>query len=99
MTTVSVTHADIADGQLGDCELCPVALAVRRLLRPGVVVSVMANLLIMDEEVEGRRPRDAYISLPNEAFDLIMDFDAGRRVAPLSFALDIPARYLREAAP
>lgn len=89
---VKVTAQDIAAGKPNDCRHCPVALACVRAVPGerapfGVVVSddrIWAPANVVDY---GRPRWD--VKAPASARRLILDFDAGRDVAPIAFKLDI----------
>lgn len=81
--TVDVTAEDIAEGSPNFCQFCPIARAIKRVVRGFVSVSVKTTLVFFGEAAT---PAD----LPKTAVDFIANFDAGAKVTPFSFELDIP---------
>lgn len=79
--TVSVTAEDIASGKRYDCEACPIALAVRRVIGP---LDIFVCREIGRESI-GIHPVPA---LP-EAKAFMDAFDNGEAVAPFSFQLEV----------
>lgn len=98
--TVNVTKNDIKRGVKADCSRCPIALAMRRILKAGTVISVIP-------EQVGLKRRERYFnhfSLPDMArrFAEAFDTSPSRRYAhhhanphPVTFLVRIPRRYLR----
>lgn len=86
---ISVTAEDIADGQRGVTNRCPVALAVRRAT--GIkAVSIRSTQGVL----YGNEYRS--FDLPAEVREFIALYDAGQAVEPLAF--DILLRPYRTAA-
>ena len=79
---VALTDADIGKGVSHSCNLCPVALAVRRSLPPDALVHVAFDE--MHARIGGGRFRAA---LPPDAVAFIDAFDAGRPTGPIAFDL------------
>lgn len=100
MTTINVTQDQITLGSKGNCQFCPIALAIKQVLNeeyyPHVVSShVKFKLTNTGEEV-------TYLNLPESAMLFIMDFDAPQhpfatKPQPFSFQLDIPKYMLRSS--
>jgi hypothetical protein len=91
---INVTDEDIENGQPGDCQLCPIALAIRPLLRSDLQPKVRSNGIAF----HGADHRGLSIPLPSEAKDFICDFDdEDCSISPITFNLDIPDQYLKEA--
>lgn len=78
--TINVTQEDINAGKRNACELCPVALSVKRMF-PKRTIYVDTRYIVID--LLG-------FVIPIEARDFITAFDAGRPVKPFSFPLEIP---------
>ena len=74
--TVNVTQEDIDEGQERECESCPIALAVRRLLNCGVTVHEAICLF---------GAKHGVCALADEPFAFVKAFDAGLPVKPFSF--------------
>lgn len=77
---VIVTREDIEKGVPESDELCPVALAVKRLFGFDWVYVGIGGCFIDIDNSEGKR-----FSLPIEARDFIRDFDNGKEVNPFIF--------------
>lgn len=82
--TINVTQDDIRDGEPQANNICPIALALRRLM-PDVIPAVYEYSAVV-----GAVPHRQEIPLPPAAIDFIGDFDAGNTVAPFAFDLDVP---------
>jgi hypothetical protein len=82
---ITVTREDIEGGQRHDPERCPVAKALNRagILHFGVM---LASVVVADG-----RGHVAGLPLPARVTDWILDFDANRAVAPISFELMVPS--------
>jgi hypothetical protein len=91
MTVVSVTKRDITKGEAGDPQSCPIALAIRRLVKKSVTADVQG-----DEGVEFiYKGKFCVRKLPVKAKDFIFDFDDLEAVEPFSFNMNIPKELLR----
>jgi hypothetical protein len=86
--TVNVTASDIAHGKASDCEHCPIARAVRRLVKGWGYVSVGAWYVSFAASADSLNAHDA--RMPQEATDFIVAYDGGQGVEPFSFTLDVP---------
>jgi len=76
---IAVTQADIYNGIKGDCNCCPVALAVKRA--GGLAVRV-------SQEIEADFDGDLHsFGIPPELVAFITAFDDGRDVEPISCTL------------
>jgi hypothetical protein len=91
---LKVTKRDIAEG-VTDCETCPIALALSRVLAPGYTPAVGIADVVFFRKEDGFRAWSA--PLPPEAQDLIARFDARKPVGPIVFPIDVPV-YMRAAA-
>ena len=74
---IQVTGKDIKNGKRGDCNKCPIALAVGR--KTGGWASVSDDILTL---------RGVY-SVPEEVNYFTEDFDHGKKVKPFSFVMRI----------
>ena len=92
IVTVQVTSEDIAHGLSGNCDRCPVALAIRRLLLPGIFVRAGTWFFALHR---GSDVSQYNQMLPGQAVDFITAFDSGKTPEPFEFQIDIPARFLR----
>lgn len=80
---INVTQADIDAGLPLQCYLCPLALAITRVLgKAAAVTSSKAYLNITGGE-------SIKCSLPEEAIEFRTRFDCGRPVQPFSFKLEV----------
>ncbi len=88
---INVINADIAAGKKDDCRLCPIALAIKRLLNKDIyvlVTPVYAEFYIGDKWVD--------ISyLPPNARNFIDSFDKGDLVQPFGFEIQINSVYAK----
>lgn len=92
-TTIIVTDEDIIKGVVGKCVMCPVALAVTRVLKPKHKASVRYNDLDIFKEYE--IVPLVNLMLPTIASDFIAGFDRHHLHAqPFNFTLDIPTELL-----
>lgn len=80
MTTINVTQEDIERGKRNSCFQCPLVYAISRALDCGV--HVHRNCFFVRDEL------DDY-SLPQSAIDFIAAFDAGEKVEPFSFEVEV----------
>lgn len=91
---INVADEHIEKGKAGDCRLCPISLAIKPLLKFNVPLEVTCYRIWLG--VENRT-----VSLPLLARDFIRAFDsrqASKKPKPVTFTLDIPDQYLKEAA-
>jgi hypothetical protein len=86
MTTISVTAEHIAKGVAGDCELCPVALAILDAFPDLMYISVG-----LDNIIVGPRGARTVIDAPLEVRAFIEVFDGTGDGEPFTFTLDYPA--------
>lgn len=84
---VQVTQKDINDGRRRDCYECPIARALKRVLRPGVYVAVKFSEFCLNTCSNNYK-------LPREACDFIDKFDDRLEVFPFKFTVDIPEEHL-----
>lgn len=86
---VEVTQNDIRKGRRGDCANCPIARAVKRVTR-------VQNALVEDDGTISFSKRDNIVIIPasekRERF--ISKFDAGEKVEPIVFLMNIPKSVL-----
>jgi hypothetical protein len=84
---IAVTQCDIDAGERGDCLWCPMVIAARRATRKRCLVdfadwSRRRLVLIIDG-------MGIVATLPPDARRWVKDYDAGRRVKPLAFAVKL----------
>lgn len=68
---------------------CPIARAVKKVVKPGTRVEVMDTVQLYTFTPEG-----IYLPMPTKASDFIDAFDGHKKVKPFSFFLNIPKRFL-----
>ena len=78
---ISVTQADIRNGQRRECAACPIARAIRRKLHKLVKVGCWSASLWRDGEMTHMG------ELPKTAIQFIVDFDNDRLVKPFTFQM------------
>jgi hypothetical protein len=100
--TVDVTQEDIDAGHRFDCDLCPIAVAMDRMLKDGFR-SAVSNVHFEIHRHDGVSPPFANklpvvahdVILPVVAHDFICDFDGGHGIAsPFSFTTHLPKEVL-----
>lgn len=85
MTTIKVDARHRANGIRGDSCNCPVANAIKDVVRPGVgVVVTHGAIYVGHEEIE----------TPDWVDRWVCDFDDGKPCEDVAFDLPIPDRYL-----
>lgn len=89
---IQVTNEDIANGKRDDCKHCPVALAVKRVLKEDYYCAVDGKYISI-YQLNGRFLQNHYTSVIVLRF--ITMFDTGRNVEPFEFELGIDLLYLR----
>jgi hypothetical protein len=83
MTAITVTAGHIAKGEAGECERCPVALAILDAFPDPVYVSVGLDNIIVG-------PPGTVIDAPLEVRAFIEVFDSTGDGEPFTFTLDYP---------
>ena len=102
---VKVLKADIKNGTTRDCVACPVALALKRVVRPDVTVIVGdSNMEFWFRELPSILDRDpnAHISVgtTRKVEKFVHDFDQGKKnLKPFQFCIILPEGFLRPNAP
>lgn len=90
LVKIQVTQEDINNGIKFKCESCPVALAIKRLLKPNVKVLVGDIISFMTNDSSEWKD----VVTPERVWDFLVQFDNKRPVQPFSFELDIPEDIL-----
>lgn len=95
MITINVTQKDINSGIRADCHVCPVAIAVSRVLGLNDVEISAAS--IYADFAGSNYYREARIiqPLPLQVRSYIRAFDAGNEIEPFSFNLDMDIKDVR----
>ena len=88
--SVSVTAADIALGVMKQCDKCPIARALTRIVGPYVSVGVYGNSVTLAwADVPGLQSGRS-VDLPASCIDFALAFDAGEEVKPFAFEIAMP---------
>lgn len=93
MVTIRVTQDCIDNGIARNDEECPVARAIKPILKPGIGVSV--NVHYREVLLETSQCTWISIFLIPEEETKILDFDNLKGMEPHSFQLDIPEKHLK----
>jgi hypothetical protein len=91
ITTIEVTQEMIDNGVRKECCLCPVALAIKPVVREGCEFQVVKeDVYFLGHQIPN------LVKLPRVAIDFISQFDdSGWPCSPISFPLNIPDYLLR----
>lgn len=89
---VNVTKNDIEAGAKESCHACPIALAIKRRLKPGVEFLVSATMVDIRLTTTSAFQ---FIGLCDKAIEFIDAFDRGREVKPIRFLLGLPVNSLK----
>ena len=82
---IDVTDADILNGEAADCERCPIALAISRVVPPLAIVRVQPGFAYIN---------DWEFRLPPEANDFITQYDEpGHDGLPSPFSFNLPISF------
>lgn len=96
MPLVQVTLEDIDNGFREDCQYCPVARALRRVLLPEFVGEAQQSRISIYNANRQHWEEELWsCATPMVANQFINDFDKKREVKPFEFELDIPDEYLK----
>lgn len=76
---IKVTQEDINKGKKHNCNECPVALAIKRIINDKYIKTHKANLSI----------DSVWYPLPSIVVKFISDFDKGIMVKPFEFELNL----------
>jgi len=89
---VDVTAEDIAQGRPTSSESCAIALATRRAINTdrAAYFGVGSSAVVVVAKVGGHSERYV-ILLPDKATRFVLRFDAGERIEPFSFEIEIPS--------
>lgn len=90
LTKVSVTIDDILLGK-PIADLCPIALALKRIFKPTLIVEVG----LQDVSVFYVDTEECLISMPRSATDFVLGYDSEENCDPFDFELDIPEHFLK----
>ncbi len=89
--TINVTQEHIREGQTHSCDSCPVALAITAVTGPCDISVLRSDIII-----KAWRGKTKFTTKsPACVTEFIRYFDNGAKLAPFSFELDIPKRFLK----
>lgn len=83
--TINVTEEDIKAGVQGHCELCAVAMAIRRATGRDEIYTY--GMFVRTEK--SADSRHIIGELPAVAIHFISEFDSGKNVKPIQFEIEI----------
>lgn len=97
---IDVLPGDILAGEANDCECCPIAMAINRVLKDKYFVKVYCPSARLYEKCLSNKVGYRYIytlSPPEAVRSFIKQFDISDGVvgSPFSFELDIPHECLK----
>jgi len=90
-TQIEVTARDIQKGEPKTHWACPIARAIKRVVKRVIDVEVEADGVILYSVFD-----DSHDTLPIRVRNFIYKFDTGKQVKPLTFTLNIPVQYLKK---
>lgn len=94
LLNVYVGLRDIRNGEVRDCEYCPVALAIRRRLRDGVCVRVSPDEIVLEYLNNAGDRMISYYDPTPAVINAIENYDEYGRMSPFSFRLRVDEVYL-----
>lgn len=86
---INVTQEDIDEGLPDKCSQCPVALAVKRYVRPRYYIMVSAQHLTVYPP--GPALDQCLYPMPDSVSNFVQNFDDAQRVKPFEFELEVEA--------
>lgn len=88
---INITEEDIRNGIRRDCNSCPVALAIFRLVKLDTYIKVGPKAILLERE-----GRSVGLELPRKPELFIRSYDNGSQLDfdPFFFVLEIPEEYL-----
>jgi len=86
---IQITQDDIKQGTVDNCDRCPIALAINRVLFVGHHAKVMGSISIYTYV-----HRRFTCKTPDVAKQFINNFDLGNSVEPFEFDLEVPEKFL-----
>jgi hypothetical protein len=85
--TWQVIQEDIDNGERQDCNTCPIAISLARVL-PGLAAEVFPDEIVLWEEDEGFRGRPSYTAdMSDDGQVFIFAFDDAQPVEPLTLTV------------
>src|SRR5690242_13482648 len=92
MVTIDVTQEDIDRGNRANCRFCPIAMAIDRLVKPGVEAWIDPWSMAI---FQGDKLVADFLVLSQSMSDFIGLYDAGHYVPPSRFSFELPEECLR----
>lgn len=86
-------HIDLGKDRRMQLMSCPIAHAIRDLVKPNHIVTVGTGSVGIGNAVS----QMVYIYIPQPMKKIIMKFDETGEISPCEFELDIPQHFLKEA--
>ena len=91
--TIHITANHIRAGKRGECQECPIALAIQELLHPRAWCSVSGDMVAFGF---GTSPVAVYgVALPSVAVEFVRNFDASVWVEGMVLEVEVPGEFLR----
>lgn len=94
-TVIEVTEPDIVQGSRHDSYMCPIALAVKRVIVCYQVAEDYIAVGVRTIALGGAGNRFV-VAMPQNAIEFIYNFDFGNPVESFSFTADLPTHMLRK---
>lgn len=95
-TEIEITQDDLDAGKPGEAGTCAVAVALRRMLKPGVTVRVFDNEANLYAPTKDGGATRYNVPMPEVGRRLIRRFDKEQAPGKRTFTLRIPPSLLRE---
>ncbi len=92
--TIKVTKSDIKNGIKRDCDTCPIALAITRVLSPKYIIEIEPDQVNIYKHGTILMDCGDY-PLPKIAKAFILKFDRGHHVNPFSFNLNVKKCFVK----
>lgn len=97
MAIIKVIQEDINKGEIRDCNKCPIARALNRILNFSAFADIKGEVIYIRPTVIDQEwaPALQYFKTPEIALDFINNFDCNITVYPFEFELNIDPVYLK----
>lgn len=87
---INVTQDDIDKGQINNCNLCPIALAIKRILKINSYNTIFVSSVIKLLRYWNMEIQKYEVISPRSVKRFIQRFDQGKSVKPFNFFLTVP---------
>lgn len=94
LVRVNVTEEHIANGRIGSCYACPVALAMKTVLNEQSYPTVGSYSIRLRRPITGQQLAKLPVIAPVHMF--IGRFDSRLHVDPFEFAIEVPDLWLKK---